>query len=99
MELFPVLIPISELSHQALVGPRCISVPEPANTGLYPVVPRSYETKIPTHLSSFGPTQPAPLGSIVHACSGDEANNSNVGFFIRNADEYPWLQSLFTVEN
>jgi hypothetical protein len=98
MELFPVLIPISELNHQALVRQRCISVPEPAKTGTYPVVLRSYETKIPTPLSSFGPTQPAPLGSIVHARSGDKANNSNVGFFVRNADEYPWLQSLLTVE-
>src|ERR1700710_2060236 len=97
MELFPVLIPISELNHQVLVGQR-FNVPAPTNTGLYPVVRRSYETKIPTILSSFGRTQQAPLGSIVHARSGDKANNSNVGFFVRHEDEYPWLQSLLTIE-
>lgn len=98
MELFPALIPLSALNHQALVGKTAIPVPTSAHTGLYPAVRRSYETKIPKVLSSFGPMQPAPLGSIVHARSGDKANNSNVGFFVRNEDEYPWLQSLLTVE-
>jgi hypothetical protein len=98
MELFPALIPLSALDHRAVVGERVIFVPPPATTALYPTVRRSYETNTPIDLSSFGQAQQAPLGSIVHARSGDKANNSNVGFFVRNQDEYPWLQSLLTVE-
>ncbi|KAK2057439.1 DUF1446-domain-containing protein [Colletotrichum caudatum] len=33
----------------------------------------------------------------VHARSGDKADNSNVGFFVRNEDEYLWLRALLTV--
>jgi hypothetical protein len=51
----------------------------------------------PVSLETFGPTQLAPLGSIVHARSGDKANNSNIGFFVQHDDEYPWLQSFLTV--
>ena len=98
MEMFPALIPISSLEHQALVGQKSISVPAHVKTAFYPVMRGSYETKRPIDLASFGPTKLAPLGSIVHARSGDKANNSNVGFFVRNADEYPWLQSILTVD-
>jgi hypothetical protein len=34
----------------------------------------------------------------VHARSGDKADNSNVGFFVRHDDEYRWLQSLLTIQ-
>lgn len=33
----------------------------------------------------------------MHARSGDKADNSNVGFFVRHEDEYPWLQSFLTI--
>jgi hypothetical protein len=48
--------------------------------------------------SCFGKTRRAPLGSIVHARSGDKANNSNIGFFVRRAGEYTWLQNFLTVD-
>jgi hypothetical protein len=102
MEIFPALIPVSALTHQALVGPSTnptvISIPGPSRTGSYPVTRPSYETADPVHLTTFGPTERAPLGSIVHARSGDKANNSNVGFFVRNVDEYGWLCSLLTLQ-
>ena len=54
-------------------------------------------TDEPINLLSHGPTTFAPLGSIVHARSGDKANNSNVGFFVRHDDEYPWLRTVLSV--
>ena len=98
MEMFPAVIPIQAIDHKVLVGQKAIPIPPPVKTALYPVIRPSYETKTPRDLALFGPTKSAPLGSIVHARSGDKANNSNVGFFVRNADEYPWLQSLLTVK-
>jgi len=100
MEIFPSLIPQAAIKHQALLPERseAIDIPAPATTKQYPIERPSYETAKPVSLSSFGETVRAPLGSIVHARSGDKANNSNVGFFVRNETEYPWLQSLSTVE-
>lgn len=98
MEIFPLTIPSSCLDHRAVVGSKVIRVPEPHNTASYPILRPSYETKNIRDLASFGPTVSAPLGSIVHARSGDKANNSNVGFFVRNDDEYSWLQNLLSVD-
>ena len=74
-----------------------ILIPAPKKTAIYPTIRPSYETADPVELATFGPTRPAPLGSVVHARSGDKADNSNVGFFVRHEDEYPWLRSLLTV--
>ncbi|WP_108652036.1 AtuA-related protein [Dongshaea marina] len=48
--------------------------------------------------SGYGDTIEAPLGSIVFARSGDKFTNSNVGFFVRHADEWQWLRSFLTIE-
>lgn len=98
MEMFPAVIPIQAIDHQALIGKRAIQVAPAAKTAFYPIIRPSYETRTPLDLKSFKPTKAVPLGTIVHARSGDKANNSNVGFFVRYEDEYPWLQSLLTVE-
>ncbi|KAK6435650.1 hypothetical protein LTR95_008161 [Oleoguttula sp. CCFEE 5521] len=100
MEIFPSLIPQSMIDHrvQILGRDETITIAPPVNTEEYPVRRPSYETSNPRDLDSFGEAARAPLGSIVHARSGDKANNSNVEFFVRNADEYPWLQSMLTVE-
>ncbi|KAH7409756.1 hypothetical protein BKA64DRAFT_571134 [Cadophora sp. MPI-SDFR-AT-0126] len=98
MEIFPALIPVSAINHQAIVGGRVINVLPPRKFGQYSTSRPSYETANPVDLESFGRTEQHPLGSIVHARSGDKANNSNVGFFVRHKDEYLWLQSLLTVE-
>ncbi len=97
MEILPATIPLLAVDHRALVNGKSIEVPRAAKTATYPILRPSYETSSPQDLASFGPTEKAPLGSIVHARSGDKANNSNVGFFVRYEDEYPWLQSLLTV--
>ncbi|KAL3462122.1 hypothetical protein BJX64DRAFT_259676 [Aspergillus heterothallicus] len=98
MEIFPVIVPLSLVDHRvALSDGRLIQAPAAPETRKYPIQRPSYETSCPTALSEFGPTQQAPLGSIVHARSGDKADNSNVGFFVRHADEYAWLQSFLTI--
>jgi hypothetical protein len=99
MEIFPATIPISALRHQVDLGAGNLrEIRPPRNTATYPTTRPSYETSSPTNLSAFGPVQKAPLGSIVHSRSGDKADNSNIGFFVRHDDEYPWLQSLLTVD-
>lgn len=98
MEIFPATIPLSSIQHQALVREKTIEISVPIKTALYPVIRPSYETASPVDLDSFGPFESVPLGSIVHARSGDKANNSNIGFFVRHEDEYPWLKNFLTVE-
>lgn len=99
MEIFPVVIPLNSIHHRVVLDgrQRTIEAPSPPETCIYPTKRPSYETKSPISLSTFEPVARAPLGSIVHARSGDKADNSNVGFFVRHEDEYPWLQSFLTV--
>jgi hypothetical protein len=96
-EIFPATIPQAAINHEALVAGKRISVAPPRKTQHYPIQRPSAETPNPVDITTFGPTERRPLGSIVHARSGDKANNSNIGFFVRHVDEYPWLQSLLTV--
>jgi len=98
MEIYPALMPQSSIHHQTIIGGKTVDISPSPVTTKYPVTRPSYETSNPVALDSFGPTIRAPLGSIVHARSGDKANNSNVGFFVRHEDEYTWLQSLLTIE-
>lgn len=97
MEIFPVTIPLSVLSHYVLVQEKTIEIPAPARAVQYPCIRPSYETLNTINLDSFGPMESAPLGSVVHARSGDKANHSNIEFFVRHEDEYPWLQNFLTV--
>jgi hypothetical protein len=99
MEIFPATVPIPALKHQVDPGTGNLrKIRPPRKTPEYQSTRPSYETSSLTNLSAFGPAQKAPLGSIVHARSGDKADNSNIGSFVRNDDEYTWLQSLLTVE-
>lgn len=98
MEIFPATINCSLLNHRVQILPDGPELSIPTSGSTTKLIPRpSNETLDPIPLSTFGPTQQAPLGSIVHARSGDKANNSNIGFFVRNEDEYPWLQSFLTI--
>jgi hypothetical protein len=98
MEIFPVVIPQALIKHTVkLSSGEVVDIPQPKVTAEYPLQRPSYETHNPSSLDKFGPTERAPLGSIVHARSGDKADNFNVGFFVRNEDEYEWLQSFMTI--
>jgi len=98
MEMFPAIIPQNMIQHQVEIDGCLYDIPGPRTTMIYPVERPSSETASPVMLSKFGPTICAPLGSIVHARSGDKADNSNVGFWVRRTDEYEWLQSFMSVE-
>lgn len=71
------------------VGPRESSLCESE-----PVVQPNYEP-----LGSFGiyaSTVSRPLGDLVFARSGDKGGNANVGFWVRDAESWPWLQLFLT---
>ncbi|OLN91620.1 hypothetical protein CCHL11_06604 [Colletotrichum chlorophyti] len=74
-----------------------VDIEPPADTVEFVYDQPSYETKDPIALASCGPTTRAPIGYVVHARSGDKGSDSNVGFFVRNADEWDWLRSVLTV--
>ncbi|KAF5261536.1 hypothetical protein FOXYS1_7782 [Fusarium oxysporum] len=98
MEMFPALMPVSAIEHRVEMSTGASHrIEPPAKTAKYPIVRPSTETHGPVDILTFGPTEWAPLGSVVHARSGDKGDNSNVGFFVRNDDEYAWLRNLLTV--
>ncbi|KAJ4149181.1 hypothetical protein NW754_000621 [Fusarium falciforme] len=98
MEMFPALMPMSAIDHRVEMSTgEVLRVQPPSKTATYPIVRPSADTYGPVDMLTFGPTEWAPLGSVVHARSGDKGDNSNVGFFVRNDDEYPWLRNLLTV--
>ncbi|KAG4277802.1 hypothetical protein FPRO04_07045 [Fusarium proliferatum] len=98
MEMFPALMPVSAIEHRVEMSTGASHrIEPPAKTAKYPIVRPSTETHGPVDMLTFGPTEWAPLGSVVHARSGDKGDNSNVGFFVRNDDEYAWLRNVLTV--
>lgn len=98
MEMFPALMPVSAIDHRVEMSTGdVLRVSPPTKTATYPIVRPSADTYGPVDMLTFGPTEFAPLGSIVHARSGDKGDNSNVGFFVRHDDEYPWLRNLLSI--
>lgn len=98
-EYWVALLPQSDVMHRVhMPDGNCIDVPQPEETKTYPRHQPSYETPDPVSLDSFGPTTLAPLGCVAHARSGDKSSNSNVGFYVRNEDEYAWLRSVLTID-
>ncbi|KAH7112800.1 hypothetical protein B0J11DRAFT_511567 [Dendryphion nanum] len=99
-EYFVTLILQSAISHQVhLQSGERIDVLPPTKTKVYPKhQPTQDITSNRIDLSTFGTTIRAPLGFIVHARSGDKGSDCNVGFWVRHADEYVWLQNVLSVE-
>ncbi|KAF5521714.1 hypothetical protein CGCA056_v006891 [Colletotrichum aenigma] len=75
-----------------------VTIPAPDDTEDFVMNQVSYETTNPTDLSDFGPCVWKPLGYVVHARSGDKGSDSNVGFFVRSAEEWDWLRTILTVD-
>jgi Acyclic terpene utilisation family protein AtuA len=98
-EYFVTLLPQSAIKHVVnLPGERVLEIPPPEKTKVYPAQQPSTCTAPGVNLSSFGETVRGPLGWVVHARSGDKGSNANVGFWVRNADEWAWLRTILSVE-
>mgnify|MGYP004501915901 CR=1 FL=1 len=99
-EYYVTLLPQSAIEHKVhLVSGETIDILPPPDTKTWPKQqPTQDVTAVPRDLSSFGATVRAPLGTIVHARSGDKGSDCNVGFWIRHQDEYAWLQNLLSTE-
>lgn len=77
---------------------RVIPISAPDQTQAYPRQQKSYNTTSPLPADTWGETVQAPLGYISHGRSGDKSSDCNVGFFVRNADEWDWLRSTLSIE-
>ncbi|KAH7109893.1 hypothetical protein B0J11DRAFT_448699 [Dendryphion nanum] len=100
-EYWVSLLSQSDVKHVCHIPAKNLEIPiaPPVDTQDFLHSQSTYETANPRELSTFGPTERVPLGYVVHARSGDKGSDCNVGFFVRNADEYEWLQSILTVDN
>ncbi|OLN91688.1 hypothetical protein CCHL11_06645 [Colletotrichum chlorophyti] len=96
---FPALIPQSKiaLSVSFVDGDMGIAV-EPRPEGDYGLIPRQQDhepaTPIARNISSL--VSRRPLGDLVFARSGDKGGNANIGFWVREASAWPWLQAFLT---
>lgn len=99
LEYWVSILPQSAIQHVCYVPFKGLEIPIPAPTETedFRYEQETYETASAVDLASFGPTTRAPLGYVVHARSGDKGSDANVGFFVRNYDEWDWLRSLLTV--
>jgi Acyclic terpene utilisation family protein AtuA len=99
-EYYVTLLPQSLVNHEAhLPDGKTISIPPPPATKTFALQqPTLPTTKSPISLSSLGPTTTLPLGTIVHARSGDKGSDANVGFWVSKPAHYPWLRTLLSVE-
>ncbi|EXJ69252.1 uncharacterized protein A1O5_07288 [Cladophialophora psammophila CBS 110553] len=99
-EYYVTLLPQSSVRQIAhLHDGKSVEISPPAKTKEYSKFQPSNEmTSGIASVSSYGNTTRAPLGSIVHARSGDKGSNANVGFWVRHDDEYDWLRALLSTE-
>lgn len=97
---FVALFPQERLKHEVFscFDDQRISVAPPGTTHTYPRHQKSYETQAPMELCSWGPTQKGSLGLIAHGRSGDKSSDANVGFFVRDQEEWDWLRSTLSVD-
>ncbi|ERS99343.1 hypothetical protein HMPREF1624_04542 [Sporothrix schenckii ATCC 58251] len=90
---------VTETAHLPDGTAVVIPPPDPATTREYAREQPSGDTANPVTdlVAAFGPTTRAPLGYVVLGRSGDKSSNANVGFFVRNDDEWDWLRTLLNV--
>ena len=98
-EYYVTLLPQRVINHQVHFDDVVTTIDAPTVTQTFPQRQRSQpESEISVDLTKFGPTQRLPLGTIVHARSGDKGSDCNCGFWVQFADEYTWLRNLLTIE-
>ncbi|KEF52755.1 uncharacterized protein A1O9_11172 [Exophiala aquamarina CBS 119918] len=92
----------SDMDSDKVAATKSIVINAPTDTVDYLPEQEIEESVNARPLESFGPTATLPLGTIVHARSGDKGSDANVGFFVRSGahdDEYEWLRSLLSVKH
>ncbi|TPX16855.1 uncharacterized protein E0L32_003417 [Thyridium curvatum] len=97
VKYFPALVPQTRVPltvHMLDTGIQFLVEPRPAQL-CAPAAPkqRSFE---PRALAQSGRTVRRALGDLAFARSGDKGGNANVGFWVREASAWPWLQSYLT---
>ncbi|EER26942.1 hypothetical protein D8B26_002558 [Coccidioides posadasii str. Silveira] len=101
-EYYVTLLPQSDVQHQAHLPwlNTVLDIAPPSEAKVWPAQQPTQPVtgRLANVLTDFGPTIRAPLGSIVHARSGDKGSDANCGFWVRHADEYTWLRSLLSVD-
>lgn len=86
---WPTLVPRADVPETVTLGDATWSV-EPPPTAPWPEVPAAATPPF------TGPTTRGPLGRRVGARSGDKAGNANVGFWVREPADAPWLFATVT---
>ncbi|EXJ94063.1 hypothetical protein A1O1_02456 [Capronia coronata CBS 617.96] len=99
LEYYVTLLDQSRVHHAVHFDGKTTTIPPPPLTNVYPErQPSQPTTALPIDLAKFGPTQHVPLGTIVHARSGDKGSDCNCGFWVRQGVEYAWLRNLLSVD-
>lgn len=99
MEIFPSTITLKMNDHWGLIpsSSKDLGIKPPSSTAQCPEQRTSSETSDPAPLSGSRPATCAPLDSTVHAGSSNKADVSNFGVFVGHAGDFPWLQSILTI--
>ncbi|OHW97486.1 DUF1446 domain-containing protein [Colletotrichum incanum] len=96
---FPALIPQSRIPLVvSLIDGEQDLVVEPRQQGESGASPRQpdYDPLFSVFDLRTSRTVKRPLGDLVFARSGDKGGNANVGFWVRHASAWPWLQAFLT---
>ncbi|KAF2422860.1 DUF1446-domain-containing protein [Tothia fuscella] len=98
-EYWPTIMPQDLFQERTVLewSGESTDIPGPSETKTYGPQ-KSYEPEQPADLSSYGPTTRKPLGWVTLGRSGDKASDADVGFFVRNDDEWDWLRTLLSTE-
>lgn len=93
---WPALIPAADVHPQVHLDGELLEGWEVAPTDDHP--PARIVTPVHGDQPSEEATVRAPLGTIVGARSGDKGGNANLGLWVRNAEQYAWLEAYLTVD-
>lgn len=75
-----------------------IVVSPPSNTLAPLKQPSEEQTSSPADLASFGPMVRVPFGHVSLGRAGDKGSNCNVGFFVREESQWPWLRTFLNID-
>ncbi|RPA66324.1 DUF1446 domain-containing protein [Gordonia oryzae] len=95
VDYWPGLHPQSALHHRAILDDGTVidaTVPPATETAPQPVHPEPGEAPLPERVTR------APLGTVVHARSGDKGGNSNVGVWTPDPRVWPWLRRFLSTD-